>query len=116
MKFEGTVNNSTSPLVSTSAPVNAAFFAKVVNIKKGPVIPPNVPYQPYVAPTVYHKGQNTLKGLFKVDHIPSNLAILRRTARGGEVGQEVAVMAEAHRRGTATVGGDPPRGHFVHRP
>jgi hypothetical protein len=81
LKFEGTVDNSTSPLVATSSPVNAAFFAKTVNIKKGPVIPPTVPYEPYVAPTVYHKGQTSLKGVFKVDHIPSNLAILRRHQR-----------------------------------
>jgi hypothetical protein len=79
VKFEGTVDNSTNPLVSVSAPVNAAFFARVVHINKGPVIPPSVPYQPYVAPTVYHTGQKTLKGLFKLDHIPSNLH-LRRTA------------------------------------
>ncbi len=77
MKFEGTVDNSTNPLVSTSAPVNAAFFAKVVHIKKGPVIPPSVPYQPYVAPTTYHRGQITLKGVFQVDHIPANLKLAR---------------------------------------
>src|SRR5262249_57041750 len=64
LKFEGTVDNSTNPLVET----NSAFFARTVHIKKGPVIPPNVAYQPYVAPTVYHKGQQALKGVFKVDH------------------------------------------------
>lgn len=77
LKFEGVVNNSTNPLVSTSAPSNAAFFARVVHIKKGPVIPPSVPSQPYVAPTVYHRGQNALKGTFKIDHVPSNLRLLR---------------------------------------
>jgi hypothetical protein len=82
MKFEGTVDNSTNPLIATTAPINAAFFAKVVNIKKGPVTPPSVPYQPYVAPTVYHTGQRALRGLFKVDHIPSNTALLRQAQRG----------------------------------
>ena len=81
VKFEGTVNNSTNPLVATSAPANAAFFARVVHIKKGPVIPPSVPSQPYVAPTVYHRGQNSLKGLIKLDHIPSNLRLLRNAER-----------------------------------
>jgi hypothetical protein len=81
MKFEGTVDNSTNPLVATTAPVNAAFFAKIVHIKKGPVVPPNVPYQPYVAPTVYHTGQRALKGLFKVDHFPSNTALLHQAQR-----------------------------------
>ena len=81
VKFEGVIDNSTNPLVSTSAPANAAFFARVVHIKKGPVIPPSVPYQPYVAPTVYHTGQKTLKGLFKVDHIPSDLRLARIAAK-----------------------------------
>lgn len=74
LKFEGTADNSTNPLVATSAPANAAFFARTVHIKKGPVVPPNVPYQPYVAPTVYHTGQRALKGVFKVDHFPANTA------------------------------------------
>jgi hypothetical protein len=82
VKFEGTINNSTNPLVSTSAPANAAFFARVVHIKKGPVIPPSVPSQPYVAPTVYHTGQDSLKGLFKLDHVPSNLRLLRVAEKG----------------------------------
>ena len=81
VKFEGTINNSTNPLVSTSAPVNAAFFARVVHIKKGPVIPPSVPSEPYVAPTVYHRGQDSLKGTIKIDHVPSNLRLLRNAER-----------------------------------
>jgi hypothetical protein len=81
LKFDGTVDNSTNPLIATSAPTNSAFFAKHVHIKKGPVFPPSVPYQPYVAPTVYHTGQRALRGVFKVDHIPSNLAILSRSQR-----------------------------------
>jgi hypothetical protein len=82
VKFEGVVDNSTNPLVSSSAPSNAAFFARVVHIDKGPIIPPSVPYQPYVAPTVYHRGQSTLKGLFKIDHFPSNLHLRRIAAAG----------------------------------
>jgi hypothetical protein len=77
VKFEGTADNSTNPLVATSAPANAAFFANHVTIKKGPVIPPSVPYQPYRAPTIYHRGQVTLRGVFHVDHIPANLHMLR---------------------------------------
>ena len=92
VKFEGVIDNSTNPLVSTSAPANAAFFARTVHIKKGPVIPPSVPYEPYVAPTVYHKGQNALKGSFKLDHIPSNLRLLRDAAEGREP-QESQVTA-----------------------
>jgi hypothetical protein len=88
LKFEGTVDNSTNPLLANGAPVNAAFFANSVHIKKGPVIPPNVPYQPFVAPTVYHVGQSTLKGTFKVDHIPSDLRILRRSQRAAEQGSK----------------------------
>ncbi len=81
VKFEGTVNNSTNPLISTSSAANAAFFARVVHIKKGPVVPPSVPYQPYVAPTIYHRGQNSLKGLIKLDHIPSDLKLLHDAQR-----------------------------------
>ncbi len=80
VKFEGVVDNSTNPLISTSAPVNAAFFARIVHIKKGPVIPPSVPYQPYVAPTVYHRGQTTLQGEIKIDHFPSNLHLAKAAA------------------------------------
>ena len=50
-----------------------------------PVIPPQVPYQPYVAPTVYHKGQAPLKGLIKIDHIPSDLHL----ALWGRIGFDV---------------------------
>ncbi len=81
LKFEGTVNNSGSLLLAPGAPTNAAFFARTVHIKKGPVIPPSVPYQPYVAPTVYTKGQTALTGMFKVDHIPANTAVLRHAQR-----------------------------------
>jgi hypothetical protein len=79
-KVEGTVDNSTNPLVSASSPPTAAFFARTVHLKLGPVIPPHVPYQPYIAPTVYHKGQNSLRGLIKVDHIPSDLRLARIAA------------------------------------
>jgi hypothetical protein len=79
VKFEGTIENTGNPLVSTP-PNNAAFFARVVHIKKGPVIPPSVPSEPYVAPTVYHSGQTALKGLIKIDHVPSNLRLAREAA------------------------------------
>jgi hypothetical protein len=82
-KVEGTINNSTNPLVSSTAPTDAAFFAfhKSVHLKKGPVVPSQVPYEPYVAPTVYHKGQTALKGLIKIDHIPSNLHLAKVAAK-----------------------------------
>jgi hypothetical protein len=83
VKFEGTIDNSTNPLVSSSTP-SAAFFAHVVHVKKGPVIPPSVPYEPYVAPTKYYRGQITLTGAFKVDHIPANLKMLHEAQRAAE--------------------------------
>ncbi len=89
LKFEGTVDNSTSPLIASGTPINAAFFARIIHIKKGPVIPPSVPYQPYVAPTVYHKGQTTLKGEIKYDHVPSNLHLAREAA---------AIAARKHKK------------------
>jgi hypothetical protein len=67
-KVEGPIDNSTNDLVSGSVPTNKAFFAKVVHVKHGPVIPPLVPYPPTASPTVYHRGQDSLKGLFKIDH------------------------------------------------
>jgi hypothetical protein len=66
-KVEGTINNANNPLVSDAG---KAFFARTVHLTKGPVIPPSVPYAPYPAPTVYHKGQDALKGLFRIDHHP----------------------------------------------
>jgi hypothetical protein len=66
-KVEGTISNANNPLVSDAG---KAFFARVVHLTKGPVIPPSVPYAPYPAPTVYHKGQDALKGLFRIDHQP----------------------------------------------
>ena len=66
-KVEGTISNSNNPLVSDAG---KAFFARTVHLTRGPVIPPRVPYAPYPAPTVYHKGQDALKGLFRIDHHP----------------------------------------------
>ncbi len=63
-KVEGTINNTNNTLVTDP---NKAFFAKTIHRSHGPVIPSNVPYAPYKSPTVYHAGQNSLKGLFKVD-------------------------------------------------
>lgn len=71
-RVEGTINNSTNPLIDTSVPVNKAFFARTVHVFRGPVVPPNVPYQPFKAPTTYTVGQNALKGLFKIDRFPVN--------------------------------------------
>ena len=53
------------------ASTGRAFFAKSVKLIHGPVIPPTVPYQPFAAPTKYFVGQNGLKGLFKIDHVPA---------------------------------------------
>jgi hypothetical protein len=66
-KVEGQIDNSANPLTVG----NNAFFARTVHLNQGPVIPPIVPYQPFKAPTVYHRGQNALKGGFKIDHVPA---------------------------------------------
>ncbi len=71
-RVEGAINNSTNGLIDTSVPINKAFFARTVHVFHGPVVPPNVPYQPFKAPTTYHTGQNALKGLFKIDRFPVN--------------------------------------------
>jgi hypothetical protein len=63
-KVEGTINNSSNTLVTDP---DKAFFARTVHRSHGPVIPPKVPYAPFKAPTVYHTGQNSLKGLFKAN-------------------------------------------------
>jgi hypothetical protein len=82
-KVEGTVDNSTNGLVSTNAPASAAFFARVVHLNKGPVIPPTVPYQPYPHPPALHRGQTPLKGLLKLDHLPTRFH-RARTASGSQ--------------------------------
>jgi hypothetical protein len=82
LKVEGAVNNSAlqqgnSPLVDPNVAPNAAFFAAKVSVTKLPVIPPNVPEAPYKSPVVYHKAQQSLKGLFKIDNsvtLPSRAA------------------------------------------
>ncbi len=63
-KVEGSINNVGN--TSTTDPAKA-FYARVVHLGHGPIIPPTVPYQPFPQPTIYHKGQNALKGVFKVD-------------------------------------------------
>ncbi|MDR3633564.1 MAG: hypothetical protein P4L84_06990 [Isosphaeraceae bacterium] len=45
-KVEGKINNSSNSLVDSSSS-NQAFFAKRVHLSTGPVIPPNVPMEPY---------------------------------------------------------------------
>ena len=79
-KVEGTIDNSTNGLVSATAPASAAFFAKVVHLTGGPVIPPEVPYQPYAHPPALHRGQTPLKGLLKLDHFPKRFHGARTTA------------------------------------
>src|SRR5207248_1209594 len=59
-KVEGTINNSGNDLVAPEAS-GMAFFAHSVELSRGPVIPPNVPEQPFGHPTVYHRGQLGLK-------------------------------------------------------
>jgi hypothetical protein len=69
-KVEGNISNTANPLVDPAS-TGRAFFAKTVKLVQGPVIPPTVPYQPFATPTKYHVGQNGLKGLFKIDHVPA---------------------------------------------
>jgi hypothetical protein len=69
-KVEGNISNANNSLVDPAS-TGRAFFAKSVKLIHGPVIPPNAPYQPLKAPTVYHVGQDGLKGLFKIDHVPA---------------------------------------------
>jgi hypothetical protein len=71
-KVEGNIDNTNNPLVDSSS-TGRAFFAKRVKLKHGPIIPPVVPYEPFNTPTIYHSGQAGLKGLFKIDHFPSNI-------------------------------------------
>jgi hypothetical protein len=72
LKVEGGVNVSglqqgSSPLVDPNVASTSAFFAKSVKLVHAPVIPPNVPEAPFPSPTVYHVGQDKLRGLFKID-------------------------------------------------
>lgn len=73
VKVEGQINNSglqsgTNALVSPAIASNIAFFAKNVQLHKGPVVPPNVASAPYASPVPYGMGQSPLRGLFKVDN------------------------------------------------
>ncbi len=69
-KVEGNISNVNNPGVEAQSN-GRAFFAKSVKLIHGPVIPPTVPYQPFAPPTKYHIGQDGLKGLFKIDHVPA---------------------------------------------
>ena len=69
-KVEGNISNANNSLVQPGS-TGRAFFAKKVALTHGPVIPPTVPYQPYKAPTTYNIGQDGIKGLFKIDHVPA---------------------------------------------
>jgi hypothetical protein len=80
-KVEGTIDNSANGLVSSTAPATAAFFARVVHLTGGPVIPPEVPYQPYAHPPALHRGQNLLKGLYPLDHLPKRFPGARTSGK-----------------------------------
>ncbi len=69
-KVEGNISNANNSAVQPQSQ-GRAFFAKSVKLIHGPVIPPTVPYQPYATPTKYDVGQDGLKGLFKIDHVPA---------------------------------------------
>jgi hypothetical protein len=69
-KVEGNISNTNNPLVEAQSN-GRAFFAKSVKLIHGPIIPPTVPYQPFAPPTKYNVGQDGLKGLFKIDHVPA---------------------------------------------
>ena len=69
-KVEGNISNTNNSLVDPAS-TGRAFFAKSVKLLHGPIIPPTVPYQPYATPTKYFVGQDGLKGLFKIDHVPA---------------------------------------------
>src|SRR5262249_46525384 len=56
-KFEGNINNAA---VTPNMPFTA-FYAQPVNLKNGNIIPPVVPEAPF-PPTMYHRGQDGLKG------------------------------------------------------
>jgi hypothetical protein len=69
-KVEGNISNANNSAVEPQSS-GRAFFAKSVKLIHGPIIPPTVPYQPYKTPTTYTVGQDGLKGLFKIDHVPA---------------------------------------------
>jgi hypothetical protein len=61
-KVEGTIDNSNA----TPDSPTTAFYAKAVNLQKGPILPPNVPEAPYTGtqpyprvPGVAHPGRTT---------------------------------------------------------
>jgi hypothetical protein len=68
-KVEGNISNTGNSLVDPAS-TGRAFFAKSVKLVHGPIIPPTVPYQPFATPTKYNIGQNGIKGLVRIDHIP----------------------------------------------
>jgi hypothetical protein len=69
-KVEGNISNINNSLIDPAS-TGRAFFAKKVKLVRGPVIPPTVPYQPFAPPTKYNVGQNGIKGLIKIDHVPA---------------------------------------------
>ncbi len=81
-KVEGNIDNSSNIQVDPGSS-GRAFFAKSVHLAHGPVIPPTVPYQPTVSPTVYDSGQNGLRGLFRIDHVitPKTVKVITKKAK-----------------------------------
>jgi hypothetical protein len=81
-KVEGNIDNSSNIQVDPGSS-GRAFFAKSVHLAHGPVIPPTVPYQPTASPTVYHSGQNGLRGLFRIDHqiTPKTVKVITKKAK-----------------------------------
>jgi hypothetical protein len=77
-KVEGKIDNSNNAL--TTDP-KKAFYAKIVNLAHGPVIPTNVVYAPF-KPTVYHTGQIALEGLFKVDQTRTDYRLAHKSRVG----------------------------------
>jgi hypothetical protein len=81
-KVEGKIDNTNNSLVTNP---NQAFYAQVVHVSHGAIIPPVVPYAPFKSPTVYHKGQNALRGLFKIDHRPRvNLPDVKKSTKAAK--------------------------------
>ncbi len=82
VKFEGVIDNSTNPLISTSAPANAAFFARVVHIQKGPIIPPSVPYAALRRPDGLSQGAEFPQGVVQDRPHPEQPAVGSGSRRG----------------------------------
>jgi hypothetical protein len=65
-KIEGTINNSN---IQPDAP-GTAFFAKTVNVSRGPVIPPRVSTSPYAYPGRSPSGPRVVQHLQRTKPLP----------------------------------------------